>query len=70
MMETLWVITFLSQSPGVIKAPRNKTVSARTCEESNGALLFRSGDNLSIKTIIARGQWLAVEHFQNKQANE
>jgi hypothetical protein len=60
MKGTLWMVTFLSQSPGAIKPPPNVIVRAHVCEEQNGALVFRSGDHLSIKMIIARGQWLLV----------
>ncbi len=61
MKETSWQVTFISQSPGIIKAPERVMIKARTCDERNGALIFKSGDSLSIEIIIARGQWMMVE---------
>lgn len=67
-METLWKVTLTPKIEKIMKGlPKVGiiTIEAQTCDESNGSLIFRDGDNLSInlsiKLIIAAGQWIMVE---------
>lgn len=63
-METLWTITLTPAVQRIIKGqPKSDVmaIAARTCDEQNGALVFRGGKNLSIKVIISAGQWIMVE---------
>jgi hypothetical protein len=55
MSKSLWLITL---SPKITLSTKLRgtatgrvTVKARTCDEQNGALVFRGGSNLSIKAI-------------------
>lgn len=64
MSEKLWAVTLTPEIQRVIKGPPKSeliAVKAQTCDEQNGALVFRGGENLSIKLIIAAGQWVMVE---------
>jgi hypothetical protein len=65
MTEQMWLITFHPKVERIIKGPpkaEEVTVKASTCEVTpSGALVFRGGNNLSIKMIIASGQWIMVE---------
>ncbi len=65
LVDLSWEVTMLKPSPEVMKAPNlttfRTTFRAQTCEEQNGALVFRGGDHLSIKVILAAGQWVMVE---------
>lgn len=74
MTEILWLITLVSKAERVIKGPPKTekiTVNAQSCDvRRNGALVFRGGNNMSIKVIIAPGQWLMVEKEQDKDKRE
>ncbi len=66
MIEPLWLITMLSLSPGNIKAPKSLSIRAVSCDEQNGALVFRGGAHSSIKAIVAAGVWLQVERVERE----
>lgn len=68
--DKLWVVTMLSPSPGTLKAPEPITLRAETCDVEDGALIFRDGDHLSTKVIIAAGLWEMVEKEMEKSAND
>jgi hypothetical protein len=65
MTEPIWLVTLHPKVEKIIKGlPKAEaiTVTANTCDiVANGALVFRGGNSLSIKVIIAPGQWIMVE---------
>lgn len=61
MKDKIWTVIFLSPSPGVISIPPRLVIEAQTCDEQNGALVFRDGDSLSVKAIVASGTWRIAE---------
>lgn len=72
-MESLWTVILTPKIEKTMKElPKVgiTTIEAQTCDESNGALIFRGDNNLSIKTIIAAGQWIMVEREVKDNPNE
>lgn len=62
-MEKQWAVTLSPLS--VYGDMKDVRIEAQTCEEQNGALIFRGGQHLSVTHMVAAGRWLVVRQEED-----